>query len=83
MTKYYCKYCGAWYSKIEVLKRSPCGRHPDGPGKGMCVLYHGKEKAQYTCKYCGMRANSIASLTHTVCARHPYGPGKGRHSPAM
>lgn len=83
MAKFYCKYCGIWYSSISSLTSCDCPRHPDGHHKGRHALYEGGEKKEYTCKYCGITYSSLSTLTSCACPRHPNGDRKGYHSPAL
>ena len=83
MAKFYCKYCGLWYSSISMLTSCECSRHPDGARKGPHALYEGEEKKEYTCKYCGITYSSLSTLTSCACPRHPNGSRKGYHSPAL
>ena len=51
MPNYYCVYCGAKYSAINLLTLNLCPRNPENP-RGNHKLYEGSEKPHYFCKYC-------------------------------
>lgn len=75
MPNYYCVYCGAKYSAINLLTLNLCPRNPRGNHK----LYEGSEKPHYFCKYCGAKYPTIGMMTLNLCHKSPL----GRHSPAL
>lgn len=78
MQNYYCVYCGAKYSAINLLTLNLCPRNPENP-RGNHKLYEGSEKPHYFCKYCGAKYPTIGMMTLNLCHKSPL----GRHSPAL
>ena len=67
--RYYCKFCGDYYSSISSLTSGSCSKSPSKYHQP----YEGGEKDRYYCKYCGDYYSSISSLTSGSCSKSPNG----------
>ncbi len=66
--KYYCKWCGDYYSSIKSLTVNRCRKNPSSEYH---EPYEGSEKPKYYCKWCGDYYSSIKSLTVNRCRKNP------------
>ena len=69
MAKYYCKWCGKYFSSIQNMSASKCVKNPEGDYH---ELYEGSEKSKYQCKRCGKTFPSLSTMAASQCLKNPH-----------